>query len=140
MPNHLVSLLIIGVFNILSFNIVHISEDIGKTFEFNIYIKDSVSEKDLETVAENVRSIENVKSAEIKTKTQALDEVKGKLDKSAAIQQLSYADNPFSTVVESGTAWLLVTTTVTAEMPITIITDKIMASGFFRPILISLSS
>lgn len=91
----LVSLLIIGVFNILSFNIVHISEDIGKTFEFNIYIKDSVSEKELESVAENIRSIENVKSAEIKTKTQALDEVKEKLDKSAAIQQLSYADNPF---------------------------------------------
>jgi len=91
----LVSLLIIGVFNIVSFNIIHISEDIGNSFEFNIYIKDSVGENDLEAVAQDIRSVENVRKAELKTKAQALEEVKKKLDKSAAIQKLTYEDNPF---------------------------------------------
>ncbi len=91
----LVSLLIIGVFNIISFNIIHISEDIGNSFEFNIYIKDSVGDNDLELVAQDVRSVENVRSAVLKTKAQALEEVKKKLDKSAAIQKLTHEDNPF---------------------------------------------
>lgn len=91
----LVSLLIIGVFNIISFNIVHISEDIGNSFEFNIYIKDSVGENDLDLVGQDIRSVENVKSAELKTKAQALEEVKAKIDKSAAIQKLTHEDNPF---------------------------------------------
>ncbi len=91
----LVSLIVIGVFNIISFNIIHISEDIGSSFEFNIYIKDSVGTNDLEMVAQDIRSVENVKSAVLKTKAQALEEVKKKLDKSSAIQKLTHEDNPF---------------------------------------------
>ena len=90
-----VSLLIIGVFNIVSFNIVHISEDFGKSFEFNIFIKDNVSSSDMKALEQHIRSIENVKSTKAKTKAETLKEVKGKMDEAAAIQGLSEADNPF---------------------------------------------
>ena len=90
-----VSLLVIGVFNIISFNIVHISEDFQKSFEFNIFIKDNVSSSDMKGIEQHIRSIENVKTTRAKTKAQTLKEVKGKMDEAAAIQGLSEADNPF---------------------------------------------
>lgn len=90
-----VSLLVIGVFNIISFNIVHISEDFGNSFEFNIFIKDSASSSDMKEIEQYIRSVENVKSVKSKTKAETLKEVKGKMDDAAAIQGLSETDNPF---------------------------------------------
>lgn len=90
-----VSLLVIGVFNIISFNIVHISEDFGNSFEFNIFVKDSASTSDMKELEQYIRSVENVKSVKSKTKAETLKEVKGKMDGSAAIQGLSETDNPF---------------------------------------------
>lgn len=90
-----VALFVIGVFEVISLNMVNISEGLGSDFEFHIYIKDSVAEAELEAVAAEIQSVENVKEAVLKTKQDALAEVKDELGESSALSGITEERNPF---------------------------------------------
>lgn len=90
-----VALFVIGVFEVISLNMVNISEGLGSDFEFNIYIKDSVAESELQAVAAEIQSVENVKEAVLKTKQDALAEVKDELGESSALSGITEERNPF---------------------------------------------
>lgn len=90
-----VALFVIGIFEVISLNMVNISEGLGSDFEFHIYIKDSVAEAELEAVAAEIQSVENVKEAVLKTKQDALAEVKDELGESSALSGITEERNPF---------------------------------------------
>ena len=90
-----VSLFIIGIFEIISLNTMYVSEQIGNGFEFQIYIKNSVPETDLGAVAEEIKSVEHVRDAVLKTKSETLTDIKNELGESSALAGLNEQDNPF---------------------------------------------
>lgn len=90
-----VALFVIGVFEVISLNMVNISEGLGSDFEFHIYIKDSVADTELEAVAAEIMSVENVKDAVLKTKEATLTEVKDELGNSSALSGITDEHNPF---------------------------------------------
>lgn len=91
----MVSLLVTGVFQVVSVNIVHISEELGNNYEFNIFIKDSVKDDDLEDVQEKIMSVAMVKEARLKSKTETFLEFKSGLEDDSLLKGLSEEDNPF---------------------------------------------
>ena len=90
-----VSLLVTGLFQVVSTNLVHISNELGNNFEFNIFIKDSVSEEELEDVRQEIMSVAMVKDAVLKSKAETFRELKEKIDGDSVLQGLSEEDNPF---------------------------------------------
>lgn len=90
-----VALFIIGIFEVISLNMVHISDTLGNDFEFHIFIKDSVAKNDLEAVAAEIKSVENVKDAILHSKEETLNDVKTDLGDSSALSGLNEKDNPF---------------------------------------------
>lgn len=91
----MVSLMVTGVFQVVSTNLVHISSELGNNFEFNIFIKDSVEEKDLEEVAEKIMSVAMVKDAVLKSKSETFREFKNKIGNDSLLQGITEEDNPF---------------------------------------------
>ena len=91
----IVSLLVTGVFQVISTNLVHISGELGNNFEFNIFIKDSVEEDDLEDVAQKLMSIAMVKDAVLKSKSETFREFKEKIGNDSLLQGITEEDNPF---------------------------------------------
>lgn len=91
----IVSLMVTGVFQVVSSNLVHISREIGNQYEFNIYIKDSVADENLSVVQEKIMSIAMVKDAVLKTKAQTFSEFKEKVASDSLLKGLSEEDNPF---------------------------------------------
>lgn len=91
----IVSLLVTGVFQVISTNLVHISGELGNNFEFNIFIKDSVKEEDLDDVAQQLLSIAMVKDAVLKSKSETFREFKEKIGNDSLLQGITEEDNPF---------------------------------------------
>ncbi len=91
----IVSLMVTGVFQVVSTNLVHISSELGNNFEFNIYIKDSVEDDDLEAVADKIMSVAMVKDAVLKSKSQTFQEFKEKIGYVSLLQGITEEDNPF---------------------------------------------
>ncbi len=91
----IVSLLVTGVFQVVSSNLVHISNELGNQFEFNIFIKDSVSDEELESVREKIMGVAMVKDAVLKSKSQTFHELKDKVGDDSLLKGLSEEDNPF---------------------------------------------
>ncbi len=91
----IVSLLVTGVFQVISTNLVHISSELGNNFEFNIFIKDSVEEEDLDEVAQQLMSIAMVKDAVLKSKSETFRELKEKIGNDSLLQGITEEDNPF---------------------------------------------
>ena len=91
----IVSLMVTGVFQIVSVNLMHISQEVGNTFEFNIYIKDSVAEEDLNAVGNKILKIAMVKDAVLKPKADTFIEFKDKVANDSLLKGLSEEDNPF---------------------------------------------
>jgi cell division transport system permease protein len=89
------SLVITGLFQIVSLNIVSISKDLGDKFEFNIFIKEEVPTSQLETVKNQIISVDMVNEVVLKTKEQTLNEVKNKLGETSVLKGLSEENNPF---------------------------------------------
>ena len=90
-----VALFIIGIFEVVSINMVHISESLGNQFEFHIYIKESVNENELGAVGDTIKSIENVREAVLKTKSETLKDIQNDLGESSALSGITEQDNPF---------------------------------------------
>ena len=90
-----VALFIIGIFEIISLNTMYISDEIGNGFEFHIYIKSSVPEEELGVVEAEIRSVENVSDAVLKTKSDTLSDVKNELGETSALAGITEQDNPF---------------------------------------------
>ena len=90
-----VALFVIGVFEVISLNMVYISEGLGSDFEFHIYIKDSVASGELEAVAAEIKSVENVKDAVLKTKEETLKDIKTELGETSALNGITEQYNPF---------------------------------------------
>jgi len=90
-----VALFIIGIFEIVSTNMVYISNSLGDDFKFHIYIKDSVMADELSAVAAEIKGIENVKEAVLKTKQEALFEVQQELGDTSALSGITEKHNPF---------------------------------------------
>ncbi len=91
----IVSLMVTGVFQVVSVNLMHISREVGNNFEFNIYIKDSVADEELSAVSEKIMQIAMVKDAVLKPKADTFTEFKDKVANDSLLQGLSEADNPF---------------------------------------------
>lgn len=91
----ILSLVIIGLFQIVSFNIISISKDLGENFEFNIFIKEEILDSQLEDVKKQIASVNMVKEIVLKTKAQTLNEVKNKLGETSVLKGLSEENNPF---------------------------------------------
>lgn len=91
----IVSLLVTGVFQVVSTNLVHISGELGNNFEFNIYIKDSVPESELEEVSEKIMSVAMVKDAVLKSKSETFREFKESIGNDSLLQGITEEDNPF---------------------------------------------
>jgi cell division transport system permease protein len=91
----IMSLVITGLFQIVSFNVISISKDLGEKFEFNIFIKDEVQASQLEDVKKQIASVSMVKDIVLKTKEQTLNEVKNKLGDTSVLKGLSEENNPF---------------------------------------------
>lgn len=91
----IVSLLVTGVFQVISTNLVHISNELGNNFEFNIFIEDSVKDEDLEDVAEDIMGVAMVKDAVLKSKSETFREFKEKIGSDSLLQGITEEDNPF---------------------------------------------
>lgn len=91
----IVSLVVTGVFQVVSSNLVHISSELGNNFEFNIYIKDSVKDNELEDVANQILSVAMVKDAVLKSKSDTFREFKEKIGNDSLLQGITEEDNPF---------------------------------------------
>jgi len=90
-----VSLLVTGFIQLISVNLVHVSNQLSNNFEFNIYIKDTVLDEELDAVHEKLMSIAMVDSATLMTKSEAFAEFKTKMADDPVLQGLSEEDNPF---------------------------------------------
>lgn len=91
----MVSLMVTGIFQVVSTNLVHISSELGNNFEFNIYIKDSVPDEELDAVRNKIMSIAMVKDAVFKSKSQTFQEFKEKVANDSLLQGITEEDNPF---------------------------------------------
>lgn len=90
-----VALFIIGIFEIVSSNMVYVSNSLGNDFEFHIYISDSVAPQELNAVAQEIKSVENVKEAVLKTKQDTLFELQRELGDTSALAGITEKHNPF---------------------------------------------
>ncbi|MBO5408179.1 MAG: permease-like cell division protein FtsX [Clostridia bacterium] len=91
----IVSLLVTGVFQVVSSNLMHISREVGNNFEFNIYIKDSVPAEQLNAVGEKIMGVAMVNDVVLKPKADTFTEFKDKVANDSLLKGLSEEENPF---------------------------------------------
>ncbi len=90
-----VSLIVTGFIQIVSFNLVHVSNQLNNNFVFNVYIKDSVADDELENVRESILEVAMVDDAVLVLKLDAFHEFKESVGNDPLLQGLSEEDNPF---------------------------------------------
>ncbi|MBR5239548.1 MAG: permease-like cell division protein FtsX [Clostridia bacterium] len=90
-----ISLIVTGFIQLVSVNLVHISNQLSSNFEFNIYIKDSVADEELESVRQDILQVAMVDDAVLMTKSEAFQEFKSKMSDDPLLKGLSEEDNPF---------------------------------------------
>ena len=97
----ILSLLITGVFQAISINMVNVSNELGSSYEFNVYIKDTVEEELLESCAKLIENVEvegekYVKGiSSPKTKSEAFEEAKQRVGEEQILRGLTEMENPF---------------------------------------------
>ena len=91
----ILSLVITGLFQIVSLNVVNISRELGDKFEFNIFIKEEVPASELETIKNQIASVDMVNEIVLKTKEETLNEWRNKLGENSVLKGLSEEKNPF---------------------------------------------
>lgn len=91
-------LVILGLFMIISLNVEVITEQIKDQCEIQVYLDIDTPDERVETIGNEISSMENVKSVEIYTKEQMLEEVKTTMfkDRENLIESFDDEDNPFS--------------------------------------------
>lgn len=91
-------LVILGLFMIISLNVEVITEQIKDQCEIQVYLDIDTPDERVEAIGNEISSMENVKSVEIYTKEQMLEEVKTTMfkDRENLIESFDDEDNPFS--------------------------------------------
>ncbi len=90
-----VSLIVTGFIQIISFNLVHVSNQLNNNFVFNVYVKDSVADDALADVRESILEVAMVDDAKLVLKLDAFHEFKESVGDDPLLQGLSEEDNPF---------------------------------------------
>ncbi len=90
-----ISLIVTGFIQIVSFNLVHVSNQLNNNFVFNVYIKDSIPDEDLEDVRQKILEVAMVDDAVLVLKLDAFHEFKESVGDDPLLQGLSEEDNPF---------------------------------------------
>lgn len=92
------SLVILGIFLIISLNVDTITEQIKDQCEIQMFLLADTSAERVEQIGNEVRGIENIKSCELYTKGQMLEEVKATMfeGREDLIESFGDDDNPFS--------------------------------------------
>ena len=90
-----VSLIVTGFIQMISFNLVHVSNQLNNNFIFNVYIRDSVPDENLEEVHKNILQVAMVEDAVLVLKADAFREFKQTVGDDPLLQGLSEEDNPF---------------------------------------------
>ncbi len=92
------SLVILGIFLIISLNVDTITEQIKDQCEIQMFLVGDTSAERVEQIGNEVRGIENIKSCELYTKGQMLEEVKATMfaGREDLIESFGDDDNPFS--------------------------------------------
>lgn len=91
-------LVILGVFMIISLNVETVTEQIKDQCEIQVFLDINTSDERVAAIGNEISGIENIKSVEIYTKEQMLEEVKATMFKGREdlIESFSADDNPFS--------------------------------------------
>lgn len=91
-------LVILGIFMLITLNVPFITNQIKDKCEIQIFLEPTASEERVSAVYEEIMSVQNVKSAELYTKFQMLDEVKTTMFEGheELIDSFDDEDNPFS--------------------------------------------
>lgn len=88
-----VSLIVTGFIQIVSFNLVHVSNQLNNNFVFNVYIKDSVADEELERVRESILEVAMVDDAVLVLKLDAFREFKETVGDDPLLKGLTEEDN-----------------------------------------------
>lgn len=91
-------LVILGVFIIISLNVETVTEQIKDQCEIQVFLDLNTSDDRVSAIGTEISALENVKSVEIYTKEQMLEEVKVTMfeGREELIESFSADDNPFS--------------------------------------------
>lgn len=90
-------LLILGVFTLLSLNVNHITEQIKDQCEIQLYINTEATEERVAQIADEIKSVENVKEISLFTKEDTLEYAKQDMfDGNEGMLEGFDEDNPFS--------------------------------------------
>ena len=91
----ILALIVTGAFQVVSVNTMSVSNALKTNFEFNIYIKDTVAEGELQGVSEKIKNVAMVNEIRLKTKSDTFNEVKEKVGDGDVLKGLSEENNPF---------------------------------------------
>ncbi len=91
-------LVILGIFTIISLNIDHVTEQIKDQCEIQIYMDLQTPEERVLQIKSEIEAISNIKSVELYTKEQILDEVRSTMFEGYEdlVDSFSGEDNPFA--------------------------------------------
>lgn len=91
------SLVILGIFLIISLNVDTITEQIKDQCEIQVFLVGDTSADRVEQIGNEIRGIENIKACELYTKSQMLEEVKATMfeGREDLIESFGEEDNPF---------------------------------------------
>ncbi len=88
-----VSLIVTGFIQIVSFNLVHVSDQLNNNFVFNVYIRDTVPDEELEEIGQRIKGIAMVDTANFVSKTDAFREFKETVGDDPLLKGLTEEDN-----------------------------------------------
>lgn len=88
-----ISLIVTGFIQLVSVNLVHISNQLSSNFEFNIYIKDSVADEELEEIGQRIKEIAMVDHVNLVLKNDAFREFKETMGDDPLFKGLTEEDN-----------------------------------------------
>lgn len=88
-----VSLIVTGFIQIVSFNLVHVSDQLNNNFVFNVYIKDTVEDDQLDEVEQQIKEVAMVDDAVLVLKTEAFRAFKETVGDDPLLKGLTEEDN-----------------------------------------------
>jgi cell division transport system permease protein len=91
----ILSLIVTGLFQIVTVNLVSISEKLSSDFEFMVYINDEVNPEEFDAVADSLRNIELVNGVNFVPKSKTFADWKEQVGDTDLLKGLSEENNPF---------------------------------------------
>ncbi len=90
----LASLLVFGLFMVLTLNLNYIAGQLEGDYEIILVVDETYNQQQVEALGETIRGVENVKEAELDSKTNRLDELKDEFGENASLLDGYETDNP----------------------------------------------